>query len=232
MPDGATVGSATQRMLLRRGLALEYLTLGWNVVGCVVLLAAAVSVGSVALAAFGVDSVIEIVASLVVVWQLRGSTNAQRDGTALRVIAVAFAALAVYLGVQVAVTLTRGSHAGHSTAGIAWLALTVFAMLALAVGKRDTGHRLRNAVLATEARVTLIDAAVAAAVLTGVALNAAAGWWWADPASAGVILLYAAREARHAWQAAGRQGTPLASLACDRPTPSARTPGGAHPPSG
>jgi divalent metal cation (Fe/Co/Zn/Cd) transporter len=76
-------------------------------------------------------------------------------------------------------------------------------MLALAAGKRDTGHRLRNAVLATEARVTLIDAAVAAAVLAGVALNAAAGWWWADPASATVILLYAARAARDAWQQAG-----------------------------
>jgi len=203
MPEGATAGSATQRMLLRRGLTLEYLTLGWNVVGCVVLLAAAVSVGSVALAGFGVDSVIEIVASLVVVWQLRGSTNAQRDRTALRVIAVAFAALALYLGVQIAVTLARGSHAGHSTASIAWLALTVCAMLALAAAKRDTGHRLRNAVLAAEARVTLIDAAVAAAVLAGVALNAAAHWWWADPASATVILLYAAREARDAWQAAG-----------------------------
>src|SRR5215218_42369 len=113
MPGLATVGSATRRMLLRRGLTLEYLTLGWNVVGCVVLLAAAVSVGSVALAGFGADSVIEIVASLVVVWQLRGSTNARRERTALRVIAVAFAALALYLGAQVAATLVRGSPPGH-----------------------------------------------------------------------------------------------------------------------
>jgi divalent metal cation (Fe/Co/Zn/Cd) transporter len=190
-------------MLLRRGLTLEYLTLGWNVIGCVVLLAAAVSVRSVALAGFGVDSVIEIVASLVVVWQLRGSTNANRQRTALRVIAIAFGALALYLGVQVAASLARGSHAGHSTAGIVWLALTVCAMLALAAAKRDTGRRLANPVLATEAHVTLIDAAVAAAVLTGVALNAVAGWWWADPASATFIFLYAAREARHAWQESG-----------------------------
>jgi divalent metal cation (Fe/Co/Zn/Cd) transporter len=189
-------------MLLRRGLTLEYLTLGWNAVGCVILLAAAVSVGSLALAGFGLDSVIEIVASLVVIWQLRGSVDAHRERTALRLIAVAFGALALYIGVQVAVTLARGSHAGHSIAGITWLALTVCAMLALAAAKRDTGRRPANPVLATEARVTLIDGAVAAAVLTGVALDAVAGWWWADPAAAAVILIYAAREARHAWRAA------------------------------
>jgi divalent metal cation (Fe/Co/Zn/Cd) transporter len=203
MSGPATAGSATRRMLLRRGLTLEYLTLGWNVIGCVVLLAAAVSVRSVALAGFGVDSVIEIVASLIVVWQLRGSTNTNRQRTALRVIAIAFGALALYLGVQIAATLARGSHAGHSTPGIVWLALTVGAMLALAAAKRDTGRRLANPVLTTEAHVTLIDAAVAAAVLTGVALNAAAGWWWADPTSATIILLYAAREARHTWHESG-----------------------------
>jgi divalent metal cation (Fe/Co/Zn/Cd) transporter len=190
-------------MLLRRGLTLEYLTLGWNVVGSVVLLAAAVSVGSPALAGFGLDSVIEIVASLVVVWQLRGSADARRERTALRVIAVAFGALALYIAAQVAITLARGAHAGHSIAGVAWLALTVCVMLVLAAAKRDTGRRLGNPVLTSEARVTLIDGAVAAAVLAGVALDALAGWWWADPAAATVILVYAVREAPHAWREAG-----------------------------
>lgn len=72
-------------------------------------------------------------------------------------------------------------------------------MLALVAGKRNTGRRLNNPVLQTEARVTLIDGALAAAVLVGVALNAAAGWWWADPLSALVILIYGLHEARHAW---------------------------------
>jgi divalent metal cation (Fe/Co/Zn/Cd) transporter len=66
-----------------------------------------------------------------------------------------------------------------------------------------TGRRLGNPVLLTEARVTVIDGALAAAVLLGVALNAAAGWWWADPLSALVILVYGLREARHAWLEAG-----------------------------
>jgi divalent metal cation (Fe/Co/Zn/Cd) transporter len=196
---GTQAGATASRMLLRRGLMLEYATLGWNVVGVVVLAAAAIAAGSVALAGFGVDSLIEIVASAVVVWQLKGEEGSHRERAALRIIAVSFILLAVYIAVQVAVTLTSGEHPGHSTLGIVWLVVTVLAMLVLAAGKRDTGRRLGNPVLQAESRVTVIDAALAAAVLTGVVLNAAAGWWWADPLSALVILIYGVREARHAW---------------------------------
>lgn len=189
--------------LLRRGLMLEYATLVWNVVGVVVLAIAAIAAGSVALAGFGVDSLIEIVASAVVVWQLKGEEGSDRERRALRIIALAFVLLAIYIAVQSGVTLTSGRHPRHSTLGIIWLAVTVVAMLALAAGKRDTGRRLGNPVLQTESRVTVIDGALAAAVLAGIVLNAAAGWWWADPLSALVILVYGLREARHAWAEAG-----------------------------
>ena len=190
---------ASNEELLQRGLMLEYATLTWNVVGTVVLIIAAVASSSVALAGFGVDSLIEIVASAVVVWQLKGEQGSGRERQALRVIAVAFVLLAIYIAVQIAVTLASRSHPGHSTLGIVWLAATVLAMFAFAAGKRNTGERLGNAVLQTESRVTLIDGALAAAVLAGVVLNAAAGWWWADPLSALVILIYGLREAHHAW---------------------------------
>jgi divalent metal cation (Fe/Co/Zn/Cd) transporter len=190
--------------LLRRGLALEYLTLSWNVAGTVVLILAAVASGSIALAGFAVDSLIEIVASAVVVWELRGETGSGRERQALRIISIAFVLLAAYIGVQVAVTLARRTHPGHSIVGIVWLTVTVIAMFALAAGKRSTGRQLRNPVLLTEARVTVIDGALAAAVLLGVALNAAAGWWWADPLSAVVVLIYGLREAHHAWREATR----------------------------
>ncbi len=111
--------------------------------------------------------------------------------------------LAVYIAVQTAVTLSSSSHPGHSTLAIIWLAITVVVMLALAAGKRSTGDRLGNVVLRTEARVTVVDGALAAAVLAGVALNAALGSWWADPISALLILVYRLREARHAWTHAG-----------------------------
>jgi divalent metal cation (Fe/Co/Zn/Cd) transporter len=199
---------APREALLRRGLLLEYATLSWNVVGTVVLAIAALAAGSVALAGFGVDSLIEIVASAVVVWQLKGTEGSGRERRALHAIAVAFLLLAIYIAIQVAVTFSTQSHPGHSILGIVWLALTVITMFALAAGKHATAQRLDNPVLRTESRVTVIDGALAAAVLAGVFLNAAAGWWWADPASAIVILVYGLREAHHAWLEAHSQTSP------------------------
>ncbi len=181
--------------LLRRGRTLEGITLGWNVVGIVVLAIAAISARSVALAGFGLDSLIEIGASTVVLWELAG-TGADRQRRALRLIGGAFVALAAYLTVQSAIVLTTGYHARPSTLGIAWTAATAAAMFTLAAGKTRTGRALGNPVLATEGRVTLVDGILALAVLLGISLNAAVGWWWADPLAALVIVFYAVREAR------------------------------------
>jgi divalent metal cation (Fe/Co/Zn/Cd) transporter len=193
------INNAQSGDLLKRGLLLEYATLAWNVVGTVVIVAAAIKTRSVALAGFGLDSLIEIFASMIVVWQLKGP-HERRERTALRCIAGAFTALAVYVLVQSAYTLATGTRPAPSISGLVWLALTVTAMLLLAVGKHITGRQLGNPVLMTEARVTLVDAYLAAAVLVGVGLNSALGWWWADPVSGLVIVYYGFREAREAWQ--------------------------------
>ena len=184
-----------RRALLRRGFALEYLTLGWNVAGIVVLAIAALAARSVALAGFGLDSLIEIGASAVVIWELSG-TGQRRQRRALQLIGYAFAALAVYLLAQSTVVLAVGYHPRHSALGIAWTAVTAAVMFALAAGKARTGRALGNAVLATEGRVTLVDGILAAAVLLGLTLNAALGWWWADPAAGYVLVYYAVREVR------------------------------------
>jgi divalent metal cation (Fe/Co/Zn/Cd) transporter len=189
--------AAARRALIRRGLLLEYATLGWNVVGSLLVLAAAVSARSVALAGFGLDSLIEILASIVVVWQLRG-TDGHREQRALRIIGIAFLALAAYIAAQSAYVLAASVRPRPSAVGIAWLAATALAMLLLAAGKDRTGRLLGNPVLTTEARVTLIDAALAAAVLAGLILNAALGWWWADPLAGLVIVYYGVREGRAA----------------------------------
>lgn len=186
--------TATRQALLRRGLTLEYLTLGWNVVGSAVVLLTAWQARSVALAGFGLDSLIEIFASVVVVWQLSGADEG-RERWALTLIRAAFYALAAYIALQTAYALWARTLPGRSIGGLGWLAATVVAMLLLAAGKRATGRRLGNPVLTAEARVTLIDALLALAVLIGVALNAALHWWWADPLAALVIVVYALREA-------------------------------------
>jgi divalent metal cation (Fe/Co/Zn/Cd) transporter len=183
----------THRALLRRGFALEWATLGWNVIGVVVLAVTAIIAQSVALAGFGLDSLIEIGASTVVIWELSG-TGGRRQRPALRLIGIAFALLAVYLAVQSTWTLIAGYHPRHSVGGIVWTAMTAAVMFALATGKARTGVALNNPVLRTEGRVTLIDGILAAAVLVGLALNAGLGWWWADPAAGYVLVFYAGRE--------------------------------------
>jgi len=188
----------TNAALLRRGLYLEYLTLAWNVVGVVIVVAAAVAARSVALAGFGLDSLIEIFASVIVVWQLTG-VNQQRERRALRLIGGAFFALAVYILGQEAVTVIAGICPTTFVGGIVWLAATLIAMLLLSQGKRITGRQLGNPVLATEAHVTLIDAYLAAAVLSGLILNAVAGWWWADPLAGLMIVYYGLKEGWAAW---------------------------------
>jgi divalent metal cation (Fe/Co/Zn/Cd) transporter len=182
-------------VLVRRGFMLEYLTLSWNVAGLVVLAIAAIPARSVALAGFGLDSLIEIGASTVVIWELSG-TGAERQRRGLRLIGYAFAALAVYLLIHSTFVLATGYHPRHSLLGIAWTAATAAAMFALAAGKARTGRELGNPVLRTEGRVTTIDGILAVAVLLGLSLNAAAGWWWADPAAGYVLVYYAAREVR------------------------------------
>jgi len=183
---------------LRRGRHLEMMTLTWNVVGVVVLAYAAISAKSVALAGFGLDSVIEIGASTVVLWELADVAQSRRR-RAMRMIGSAFVALSIYLAVQSTVVLAVGFRSHHSPLGIVWTAVTAFTMFALATGKARVGAALNNPVITAEGRVTMIDGILATAVLVGLALNSFVGWWWADPVTGYVILYYSLREAKEAF---------------------------------
>lgn len=183
--------------LLRRAFVLEGITLTWNVVGVVVLAVAAIAARSVALGGFGVDSLIEIAASTVVIWELSGSDE-RRQRLALRLIGVAFLFLAAYLAVQSTLVLVSADRPRHSPIGIVWTAVTALVMFGLAAGKERTGRQLGNAALRTEGRVTFVDGMLATAVLAGLLLNALAGWWWADPVAGYVLLLYGVKEGRAA----------------------------------
>jgi hypothetical protein len=121
----------TNESLRKRGLCLEYITLGWNVVGTVIVAVAAIRARSVALAGFGLDSLIEIFASLIVVWQLT-DVDDRREGVALRLIGTAFFGLAAYVTAQFAYTIASQTHPDQSRMGILWVSATVVAMLLLA----------------------------------------------------------------------------------------------------
>ena len=188
--------------LTQRGLVLEYATLAWNLIGCWIILGAAYAARSVALAGFGIDSVIEIFASVIVVWQLKAINN-DKEHLAERLIGIAFLLLAVYIAIQSAIVLLTHFHPKTSALGIIWLALTLVAMLLLASGKGRTGRALGNPVLQKEAKVTVVDGLLAGSVLIGIALNALFGWWWADPLAAFVIVYYGFREGYIALSGAG-----------------------------
>jgi divalent metal cation (Fe/Co/Zn/Cd) transporter len=199
--DDTARQTARQAVPLRRGFLLEYCTLGWNVIGVIIVALAAIPARSLALAGFGLDSLIEIFASIVVVWQLMG-INQRRERLALRLIGAAFIALVLYILTQAIILLLTGTRPAPSPGGIAWIAATFIAMLVLAAGKRITGRQLQNSVLLTEGRVTLVDAYLAGAVVIGLSLNALFGWWWADPLASLVIVYYGVREAIHAFREA------------------------------
>ena len=189
-----TPGSDDHLRLLFRGRVLEVTTLAWNVAGIFVLGFAAFAARSVALFGFGLDSLIEIGASTVVLWEL-ADLGGKRQERALRLIGAAFVLLGFYLCIQSSIVLAVEFHPRHSIVGIVWSAGTAVTMFLLAFGKAKIGKAIDNQVLRTEGRVTLIDAILALAVLAGLVLYAAFGWWWADPAASYVLIYYSAREA-------------------------------------
>lgn len=182
-----------------KGLRLEYTTLAWNVVGVVVVLVAAWRSRSVALAGFGLDSVIEILASTVVVWQLLES-SLDRQRRALRLMSFAFGAVSIYVGLISVVALATHHVAHHSVAGILWTALTALVMFFLAAAKTRVGRLLNNPVLQAEGRVTFIDGVLATSVMIGLGVNAYWGWWWADPLAGLLLVYYVSRECVVTWR--------------------------------
>ena len=190
---------ATTTDLARRGLRLEYATIAWNVIEGIVSIAAGVAAGSIALVVFGLDSFIEVAAATVVVWDLRGSSE-ERERRALRFIAVTFFALAVYVAVSATRDLILTERPGESIPGIVIAAASLVVMPTLALLKRRTGHALQSATLVADSAETLLCTYLSAILLAGLGLNAAFGWWWADPLAAYGIAVLAVREGREAWR--------------------------------
>jgi len=169
----------------RRGRLLQYLTVLWNSAECIVALAAGFLAGSIALVGFGFDSAIEVTSSLAALWRLR-SDAVERDreraeGRTLRIIGVCFMLLAGYVLYDAIRTLLTREPPSVSTAGIIITGLSLIVMPILVGAKRRVAASLQSSALEAEARQTRMCAYLSGIVLGGLALNAAFGWWWADP---------------------------------------------------
>lgn len=186
--------------LLRRGIALERATIGWNIIEASIALGAGVAAGSIALEGFGLDSGIEIAAAALVLARLRvalrhGKPDELKERRVLRSVTVTFVALALYLIIDGTVALISVARPTHSTLGIVITTAALVIMPMLAIAKRRTGIALGNQVLVTEASESMLCALLAAATLLSLGIYAITGWAWVDPVAGFVIAGYAVKEA-------------------------------------
>lgn len=180
-------------------------SIAWNLVEGVVAVAAGVAAASVSLVGFGLDSGVEVSASVILAWRLaqerHGGCMAEGDRRATRAIAVSFAVLAAYVWAQATVDLVAGRQAEVSVVGIVLASLSLVVMPWLARAKRALAPALGSRAAASEANQTSLCALLSAVVLVGLALNAAFSWWWADPVAALLVGGLAAAEAARTWRA-------------------------------
>jgi divalent metal cation (Fe/Co/Zn/Cd) transporter len=189
-----------RRVLHRRVRLIVAVTIGYNLVEAVVAMSAGVAASSTALVGFALDSTVEVLSAAAVAWQFtRRDPEGWERGT-LRVIAIAFFALAAYVAVSAALALFGGTPAEHSTLGIVITAVSVAIMPFLSLAERRAGRELGSATAVADSRQTLICTYLSAAVLVGLLLNSLAGLWWVDSIAALVIAGFAVREGVEAWR--------------------------------
>ena len=199
--------------LIRRGLRLEYLTVGWNVVEGLVAVAAALVAGSVALLGFGIDSFVESTSGLILIWRLvaeRRATEEERiervERRAERLVAVSLVGLAAFIAADAVWTLARSERPETSVVGIVLTAVSLVVMRGLAAAKRRTARALDSRAMAADAFQTTACWWLSLVALGGLGLNAAFGWWWADPLAALGMTYFILDEALEAWRGEGEDG--------------------------
>jgi divalent metal cation (Fe/Co/Zn/Cd) transporter len=191
---------ARRVVLNRRSLRLAYATAGYNLLEGIVAVAAGAAASSAALLGFGLDSFIEVSSALVVIWQFRSRMPETRERLALRLIAVSFFALAVWISFDAVRHLVGAEEVEVSPVGIGVAAVSVVVMPLLVWAKRRTGRELGSATVMADSVQTLLCTYLSGVLLVGLVLNAALGWTWADPVAALIIAGVAVREGIQAWR--------------------------------
>jgi cation diffusion facilitator family transporter len=181
--------------LQRRGVRLEWFTVAWNVAEALVAVAAGVAAGSIALIGFGVDSGIEVVAASALLWRFshaRADASEEEHGRAERralyVVSATFFALAAYIAFEAIQGLVSSDEPETSTVGLVLAVVSLAIMPTLAYAKQRTGRALASRALQADAVETWVCAYLSLALLVGVGLHLAFGWWWADPVGALAML--------------------------------------------
>jgi divalent metal cation (Fe/Co/Zn/Cd) transporter len=193
--------SDVRRLVLQRRIRwIVGATISYNLVEAVVAIVAGTAASSAALIGFGLDSTIEVLSAAAVAWQFTRRDPERWEKGTLRVIAVAFFALAAYVTVSSLLSLIGRVEVHHSTLGITITALSVIVMPFLSLAERRVGRELGSATAVADSKQTLICTYLSAAVLLGLIVNSLFGWWWADSIAGLVIAVFALREGIEAWK--------------------------------
>ena len=189
----------------RRARHLSWLSLAWMGAEGAIAITAGVLAGSIALIGFGIDSAIEGLASLVIIWRFTGSRllSHAAEERAQKLVAVQFFLLAPYVAAEAIHQLVVGDQPGTSWLGIGLTASSLVGMPFLGIAKRRLAGRLGSVATHGEGTQNLLCAYLAAAVLVGLLGNALFGLWWLDPAAALVVAAVAVREGRASWRGEG-----------------------------
>jgi cation diffusion facilitator family transporter len=208
--DGSGAEGLPRAELLRRGLGLEYLTIGWNVFEGLVAIGAGLASGSVALVAFGLDSLVETTSGVILVWRLgveQAGADAERveqvERRAERLVGIAFLVLATYVAFESVRTLLAAEAPEASPVGIALIAVSLALMLWLARAKRRVGEALGSRALIADSEQTRACWYLSVVTLAGLVANALLGWWWADSLAALAIAVLLVREGLEAIRGSG-----------------------------
>jgi divalent metal cation (Fe/Co/Zn/Cd) transporter len=189
-----------RRKLARRAQLLAAASVAYNLIeACVALVAGGVA-GSIALVAFGIDSLLEVSSGAVILWQFRHPQFESRERLAGRLISVCFFALAAYVTVGALSDLIRGNEADASSVGIALACASLAIMPFLAWAQRRTGRSLGSSAVVADSKQTALCTYMSGVLLVGLVVNAWLGWWWADPAAALIIAAVAVREGVSTWR--------------------------------
>lgn len=186
--------------LIGRARLLAGVAVAYNLVEAVIAIWAGIAAGSVALIGFGLDSVVEVSSGLIILWQFSRPITAERERLALRMMAVSFLALALYVGVESTRALLTGADPDASRVGIALAAVSLVVMPVISTMQRRTGRALHSSAVVADGTQTLLCTYLSGVLLLGLLLNAVLGWSWADPVAGLAIAAVALREAREAWR--------------------------------
>jgi len=200
LPVFSLLPPSRRSALVRRARMLAGASVAYNVVEAVVAIGSGRLAGSTALVGFGLDSTVEVMSGLVILWQFGHAVPEEREHRARRLIAVSFFALAAYVTVESVRTVVAREQPDTSVVGIALAALSLIVMPLLSRWQRRTGRELGSGAVVADGTQTLLCTYLSAVLLVGLLAAALLGWWWLDPVAALVIAGVAVREGRSSWR--------------------------------